>query len=56
MFQYKPLVHPQVREFVNEADKIDDLTSAMGSPLHVVFPTIVEENIKDLEECLNKMN
>lgn len=41
-----PLIHEEVKRFLNREDEILDLVNALGSPLNVLFPCILSENIK----------
>lgn len=48
------IIHPDVNHFLeNETSKIFELIEAFGSALHLVFPKIVEQNIKSYQQTFN---
>lgn len=44
-YKLKPLIHKTVKSFLERENEILDLVNALGSPLNVLFPEIVKENI-----------
>lgn len=50
----KPRLHPLVSEFLKNEDMIFDLTDRFGSPLNIIFPQLIEENICSFEDVYKK--
>jgi diaminopimelate decarboxylase len=47
--QVKPVIHPDVENFIDKEKKnIDLLLNKHGSPVHLIFPHIIEENVNRL--------
>jgi len=49
------LVHPLLRTFVDDATVVRETVDRFGSPLHVVFPAVLAENLQQLREVLDGM-
>jgi diaminopimelate decarboxylase len=48
-----PIIHHEVSHFLeNETSKIFELIEAFGSALHLIFPAIVEQNIRSYQQTL----
>ena len=41
----RPLVHPYIQEFLKGKPQLFSLVKALGSPLNILFPEILNENI-----------
>jgi diaminopimelate decarboxylase len=50
----RPKVSDQTARFLSQHDLIHQLVQGMGSPLNVVFPDQIEDNIKSFEETYKK--
>ena len=50
-----PTVHDTVRRFLDEKETLLNLVSALGSPLNVLFPDIIEENVQAFNNTFKKM-
>lgn len=50
--QLTPIVHPDVRAFLDDTTLARDLVDACGSPLNVVFPSIVADNAATFDSIL----
>lgn len=50
----KPRIHPLISNFLKDEQQLLDLTDRFGSPLNIVFPQIVEENIQSFEDVYKK--
>ena len=50
----KALIHDEVKKFLAKDDEIIDLVNALGSPLNVLFPCIVSENIKMFTDVFSR--
>lgn len=49
------IVHPEVAEFIGQnTSKLFELTGAFGSPLHLVFPSIVGDNIESFRRAFSE--
>lgn len=52
----RPLVHPYIQEFLQEKDQLFSLVSALGSPLNVLFPEVLRENIDSFKTVFKEHN
>lgn len=49
-----PAIHALVNRFVEQKDILSRLTNAFGSPLNVVFPQLLRNNIKSFQDVFSK--
>ncbi len=50
-----PKIHPEISEFLSsEKERVFELIDAFGSPVHLVFPQILEENATAFRSVLKK--
>jgi diaminopimelate decarboxylase len=52
----KPKMHPVVAAFLKREDALLDMVDAHGSPLNVIFPEIVRENIQSFQDVYTRNN
>lgn len=50
----KPKMHPLIREFLNRPDLVHMLGDGFGSPLNIIFPQNVDENISAFQDVYKK--
>ena len=50
----KPKLHQRIARFLENKDQIFNLTDAIGSPLNLIFPQIIDENIKSFQDVFKK--
>ena len=53
MYKLSPIIHSEVETFLTDISEISSLVSKYGSPLNVLFPQLMPENIKDFQTCLD---
>lgn len=51
-----PVVHDTVRRFLAEKETLFSLTTAFGSPLNILFPDLIEENVKAFTSTFKKLS
>lgn len=49
-----PAIHTIVNRFVERRDLLRSLSNAFGSPLNIVFPQLLRENIKSFQDVFSK--
>ncbi len=49
-----PRVHPAIRDFLNDKALVHQLVEGLGSPLNVMFPDHVDDNIRDFQAVYKK--
>lgn len=49
-----PVIHPMIAEFLTQKDGIFALCDAYGSPLNIMFPQVVDENIAAFKAIYKK--
>ncbi len=49
-----PIIHPEVKEYLQRSDTLSTLTDAMGSPIHVIFPGRIDDNISAFQNVYEK--
>lgn len=54
MYKLTPLTHPLVGDFLRSADTLRNLVRAHGSPLNIVFPDIVAENVRSFARVMQE--
>ena len=53
----KPRMHDHIRAYLNEyQEQIFDLVDAFGSPLNLMFPQVIEDNIAAFREVYDRYN
>jgi len=50
----KPLIKESVQKFLNQSDLIHQLIDGFGSPLNIVFPDNIEDNLKGFQDVYKK--
>ncbi len=55
-FRLDPVIHPMILDFLNDPAQIFSLCDSYGSPLNIMFPEIVEENISAFQAIYLKNN
>ena len=50
----KPKLHDRIGRFLQNKEQVFNLTDAIGSPLNLIFPQIIDENIKAFQEVYKK--
>lgn len=53
-FGLKPRVHPAIRAFLNQPQLVHMLGDGFGSPLNIMFPQNIDENIKSFKDAYKK--
>lgn len=53
-FSLKPKVHPAIQAFLRQSQLLHMLADGFGSPLNIVFPQNVDENIKSFQSVYKK--
>jgi diaminopimelate decarboxylase len=54
MYPLPAALHQHVKHFINDRKLVTDLVRAHGSPLNIVFPDIVEENIRSFTDAITQ--
>lgn len=49
-----PVIHPMIAEFLTQKDDVFALCDAYGSPLNIMFPQVVDENIAAFKAIYKK--
>lgn len=52
----RPRVHDRITRFLNEKDRIFELVDAFGSPLNLIFPQMIEENLTAFRKAYTDHN
>ncbi len=52
----EPLLHPLIKKTCYQKNLIKNLLDCFGSPLNIIFPHIISENITKIESTLKKHN
>lgn len=47
-------VHVAIEEFLGDEKKLFELTEAIGSPLNILFPQLIKDNVQSFQSCLRK--
>lgn len=50
----RPRIHPQISDFLTEEKLIISLVNAVGSPLNLIFPENIDENISSFQDVYKK--
>ena len=50
MYTLTPIIHPQIHKTLTDKEKMRELQNAFGSPLNLIYPQIVTENLKQFYE------
>jgi diaminopimelate decarboxylase len=50
-----PTVHETVTRFLKEKETLFSLVSALGSPLNILFPDLIEKNVQDFTSTFKKL-
>ena len=50
----RPRIHPRVQEFLNNKQLLFSLVKEFGSPLNIIFPQNIHENIKSFQAVYKK--
>lgn len=50
----KPRIHPVIQEFLGHPELVHSLCDGFGSPLNVMFPENIDENIKSFQDAYKK--
>lgn len=48
----RPKIHPLVDRYLNAREEIFKLGTALGSPLNLLFPQLIGENLRAFQSCL----
>lgn len=51
-----PKIHPLVKRFLAERETLFELTRALGSPLNILFPELVGENVEGFQKTFRDLN
>ncbi len=54
MIKLTPILDPLVKEFINEQSTITTLLNCFGSPLNIIFPEKLSDNIASLQQIFEK--
>ena len=54
--QLRPRIHSRIENYLKNEQDILDLVDAFGSPLNLIFPQIIEENIRSFTDIYEKHN
>lgn len=54
MYKLTPAIHPIVGSFLHDQKLVRDVVRAHGSPLNVVFPDVVAENVQGFENAMKE--
>ena len=54
IFRLKPKMHSVIREFLDQSELVHMLGDGFGSPLNIMFPQNVDENIKSFQDAYKK--
>jgi diaminopimelate decarboxylase len=52
MYKLTPILHPIVETFLDDHKTVRELVGAYGSPLNIVFPDIVKENVLSFSHAM----
>ncbi|MGB0757380.1 MAG: hypothetical protein ACPGO5_02900 [Patescibacteria group bacterium] len=50
MYTLTPIIHPQIHETLSDTKKIKELKNAFGSPLNLIYPEVVTENLEQFHK------
>jgi diaminopimelate decarboxylase len=50
----RPAIHPAVKDFLADQKQVSQLVMALGSPLNIMFPHLVGENLKAFADTMRK--
>lgn len=50
----RPRIHPSIRDFLTQPELLHNLCDGFGSPLNVMFPENIDENIKSFQAAYKK--
>ncbi len=51
-----PKIHPLIKKFLAERETLLELTRALGSPLNVLFPELIGENVEGFQKTFRDLN
>ena len=54
MFKFTPVICNEVKEFVDNKDMVLDTLDCFGSPCNVIFPEVMDNNIKAFKDVFSK--
>ena len=54
MFKFTPKLNQETREIIENKEKLKELANCYGSPLNILFPNVMDKNISNFKETLNK--
>jgi hypothetical protein len=49
-----PRIHPRIQRLLEQKDLLLSLVDGVGSPLNVIFPQNIEDNIKSFQDAYKK--
>lgn len=52
----RPAIHPLIQEFLSDTTLLRELSGALGSPLNILFPEIVGQNLYAFQEMLDDLS
>lgn len=54
MFKFTPKLNKETKKILEDKEKLFELANCYGSPCNILFPNVMDENIKSFEEILKK--
>jgi len=51
-----PKIHPVIKRFLDQKKTLLELTRALGSPLNVLFPELISENVEGFQKTFRDLN
>ena len=51
-----PKIHPLIKQFLAERETLFELARALGSPLNILFPELVGENVEGFQKTFRDLN
>lgn len=52
----QPAIHPLIQEILSDATLLQELSGALGSPLNILFPELVGQNVDAFQGMLDKLS
>lgn len=54
MLKFTPKVHPRIQAFLDHPDLLRNLSNSFKTPLNIIFPEVIPQNIQNFQQVLDK--
>ena len=51
-----PKVHPTIARFIEQKSTLQQLVKALGSPLNILFPELVHDNVQNFRKAFTNVS